>query len=512
MSASLVDQYKALCSEQKIKANSAVVTFLEGQTEPEDLASWDLTGNVVGTKGAIAVARLARDALPNLTSLNLHGNNLGSAVTEELYKALVAHPALTSLDLSGNDIRLGGPALVELVKKNKKITTLNVRDTFLRPLFERLIAINVQNNKAEKAAAAGHKKTHFATFAFGDPAEDNTEAFAANEEDAFANFAKLDTENHVSVSFSKDAQGGKKVKRRPTVSAEVINEAEVDNFTPEVFAKDEKTREWLRSVLEHHDLFSHLDDRELLVCVDAAVPSSRNAGAKMFEEGDEDGDMFFIIGSGEVELSVGGEVSKTLKHGDCTQDLMLLYASAFSETATCVTDCVVYSLDRRTYKCVLSQASKKKRAMYEGFLSSVDKFKCLTPHELLQLADALKPAIFTPGQKLIKYGEDGTTFYLIVEGTVEVYGRNDAHEPIKVCEFTAGDCVGELEFLNDHKCVADVVAKDEVRTAKMNRHHFEMVMGPAKELLARTANESEVYTYYREKIEKMNESGKAHHE
>ena len=46
--------------------------------------------------------------------------------------------------------------LVELVKKNKKITELNIRDTYLRPLFERLIAINVQNNKAaaEKKAAS----------------------------------------------------------------------------------------------------------------------------------------------------------------------------------------------------------------------------------------------------------------------------------------------------------------------------------------------------------------------
>jgi CRP-like cAMP-binding protein len=500
--ASLADQYKTLCAEHKIKANSAVTVYLTRNDDGDDITAWDLTGNMVGTKGAVVISKLARQSLPNLTILNLHGNNVGSQATEDMYKALVDHPALTAVDLSGNDIRLGGPALVELVKKNKRITALNVRDTYLRPLFERLIAINVQNNKAAAEKASGSNK--HAHFTFGDAPENDDAAFTANEEDAFANFNKLGDDHH--VTFSNDASGGQKVKRRPTVSAEVINEDEMDKFVPQVNEKDEKTREWLQSVLEHHDLFSHLDDRELLVCVDAALQTDRAAGDNIFEEGDEDGDLFFVIGSGEVELLTNGEVTKTLKRGDSTQELMLLYPGSYSETARCVSDVTLYSLDRRTYKCALSQASKKKRAMYESFLASVDLFKCLTRHELLQLADAMKHAIFQPGQKLIKYGEDGTTFFLIVEGVVDVYGRDDKMEPIKVCDFTQGQCIGELEFLNNHKCVADVVARTEVRTAKMNRHHFEMVMGPVKELLARQSQESEVFAYYRTQLTKMNDS------
>lgn len=115
----------------------------------------------------------------------------------------------------------------------------------------------------------------------------------------------------------------------------------------------------------------------------------------------------------------------------------------------------------------------------------------------------MKPAQFEPGQALIRYGEVGENFFIIVEGTVEVYGRDDEGKEIKVCEFTVGENVGELEFINNHKCVADVKAKGNVRAAKMNRHHFEMVMGPVKELLARTASESTVYAYYREQLEKM---------
>jgi hypothetical protein len=86
---------------------------------------------------------------------------------------------------------------------------------------------------------------------------------------------------------------------------------------------------------------------------------------------------------------------------------------------------------------------------------------------------------------------------------VDVYGRDDNDKMIKVCDFTVGENVGELEFLRNHRCVADVKARGHVRTAKMNRLHFEMVMGPVMDVLARTAGESNVYSYYRHQLEKM---------
>lgn len=507
--ASLSEQYKAICAELKAKPNSAVVKQLADVADASTFTAWDLSTNVVGTKGATAVAVLAKTAMPSLEELNLAGNNLTSPVTEELYKNLVDHPALRKLDLSDNDIRLGGPALVELVKKNKRLTDVNVNKTFLRPLFERLVGINVKNNAdaaATKPASNKEKKT--TRFTFGEAAETDT-AFAEAEDEAFGNFGKFSDEHADGhVSFAAGSNGGKKVIRRPTVCSEVYTEDDIDKFVPQVIEKPDKVRQWIFQVLERHDLFSHLEDFELYTAVDAMQDAERSEGDTIFCEGDEDGDLFYLIGSGEVELSVEDEPIKTLKKGDTTQDLMLLYTGEYKETAKCLTDAVVYSLDRQTYRCILSKASKKKRAMYEGFLHGVEKFQVLTKHELLQLADALKPAVYEDGQKLIKYGDDGLTFFLLVEGVVEVYGRDDKKEPVKVCEFKAGDCVGELEFLNDHKCVADVVAKGHLRTAKMNRHHFEMVMGPVKELLARTANESEVYSYYRDQLRKMDEDKK----
>ena len=171
----------------------------------------------------------------------------------------------------------------------------------------------------------------------------------------------------------------------------------------------------------------------------------------------------------------------------------LLFTATSHEVST-------YTLDRTTYKAIMQISSMKKRQMYGDFLKKVRFLKSCDAGELLQLADALKPCSYRAGERLIQFGDEGTWFYIIVDGTVVVQGRDQALQVTSVCEFTVGDCVGELEFINNHKCVADVQAKTNVRAAKMHRHHFEMCMGPILNVLRRQADTNEEYQYYREAL------------
>jgi len=497
----LQEQYKQLCAADKVKVNSQVLKQLaDADANPASFTVFDLEGNVVGVKGAAVILKLINQSMPQLTKLSFSGNNLASSSTDDMYRELVAHPNLRSINVSNNDIRLGGPSLVELVKKNKKLTEVNIDNTFLRPLFERLVGIHVQKNK-EASGDVAPKKKKTAGFSFGEPDSD-----APTDEAPFGTFSagEGDDGGFGHVKFETGASGGKKVQRRATVCSEVHTDADIDNFVPDVIEKDPATREWLKQTLEKHDLFSHLEDFELLICVDAMMEVEKGAGDNIFEQGDEDGDLFYVIGDGEVTLSKDGAVTETLKKGDTTQDLMLMYASTYPVTATCAQDTKIYSIDRNTYRVAVAKASKKKRAMYEGFLSKVKFLSGLSKSELLQLADSLKPVQYADGEFMIKHGEVGEAFFIITEGVVQVVGRNEKNEKVDVCTFTVGENIGELEFLNNHKCVADCVAKGPLRAAKMNRHHFEMVMGPVKELLSRVAQESTVYEYYRETIARMN--------
>ncbi|KAJ9460752.1 cAMP-dependent protein kinase regulatory subunit [Diplonema papillatum] len=106
------------------------------------------------------------------------------------------------------------------------------------------------------------------------------------------------------------------------------------------------------------------------------------------------------------------------------------------------------------------------------------------------------------GDYIIRYGTEGGHMYLVVSGEVEVIGRQDDQDTV-VCTFGAGDNFGELEFLNDHKCVADVRAVTKCKTARINRAHFELCLGPVKGYL-RDSTRSSTYDYYRQKTEVEN--------
>lgn len=62
----------------------------------------------------------------------------------------------------------------------------------------------------------------------------------------------------------------------------------------------------------------------------------------------------------------------------------------------------------------------RKRKMYDEFLSRVSILESLDKWERLTVADALEPVSFYDGETIVKQGEPGNDFYIIVEGCATV--------------------------------------------------------------------------------------------
>eukprot|EP01006_Ploeotia_vitrea_P032239 TRINITY_DN64501_c0_g1_i1.p1 TRINITY_DN64501_c0_g1~~TRINITY_DN64501_c0_g1_i1.p1 ORF type:complete len:1068 (-),score=201.15 TRINITY_DN64501_c0_g1_i1:186-3086(-) len=289
--------------------------------------------------------------------------------------------------------------------------------------------------------------------------------------------------------------------RRKTVAAEVYDaEADEATYTPTMIEKSEEDTKWLNDVMTQISLFSHLEKPELQVAVGAMEKVQFVDTEEIVVQGEQGTaeDMFYIIKTGAADMSVDGKVIKSMSHGDYFGETDLMYPEPhrFTVKVNCKEGVSTFALNRTNYQHIISGTFIRKRRLYEDFLRRVKWLKCMTHQELLQLADALEPCSFQDGENMITYGEVGKWMYVIVEGTVKVVGRKDG-EKVEVCTFTTGDCIGELEFLNDHVCVADVVAVGETRAAKLSRPHFEMCMGPVKDILRRNASEeNQVYDYY----------------
>lgn len=105
-------------------------------------------------------------------------------------------------------------------------------------------------------------------------------------------------------------------------------------------------------------------------------------------------------------------------------------------------------------------------------------------NERAKIADVLESRTYEAGEDIIRQGEDGDEFFLIESGSA-VAIKGD----VVVKQMGRGDYFGELALLNRSKRAATVRANEKTRVAALGEQAFTRLLGPAKDIMARTAGE-----------------------
>ncbi|KAK7940375.1 hypothetical protein WMY93_003701 [Mugilogobius chulae] len=230
-------------------------------------------------------------------------------------------------------------------------------------------------------------------------------------------------------------------RRRGGVSAEVYTEEDAVSYVRKVIPKDYKTMTALAKAISKNVLFAHLDDNERSDIFDAMFPVTHIAGETVIQQGDE-GDNFYVIDQGEVDVYVNGEWVTNIGEG-----------GSFGELGSTL----------------------RKRKMYEEFLSKVSILESLDKWERLTVAD-----------KIVVQGEPGDDFFIITEGIASVLQRrSDNEEYVEVGRLGPSDYFGEIALLLNRPRAATVVARGPLKCVKLDRPRFERVLGPCSEILKR---------------------------
>jgi len=228
---------------------------------------------------------------------------------------------------------------------------------------------------------------------------------------------------------------------------------------------EEAKKSSLSKSIVKSSLFSHLKEEEMDEVFDSLFPSEAAQEDTIIRQGDV-GDNFYIIDEGSVNIYVNDTKVTTLGEGGSFGELALIYGTPRAATVKAATQVKMWGIDRDSYKRILMESTIKKRKIYEDFLSNVAILEQLDKWERLTIADALEAVSFDAGAEIVKKGEEGDEFFLILEGTAGVTEFRDDCEEVLL---QPAEYFGEISLLLDRPRQATVTAKEELRCAKLDR-------------------------------------------
>ncbi|RMD42314.1 hypothetical protein DV735_g2812, partial [Chaetothyriales sp. CBS 134920] len=284
--------------------------------------------------------------------------------------------------------------------------------------------------------------------------------------------------------------------RRTSVSAESMQpDADSGNWKPPKHQKTAEQLDRLKTAVAGNFLFSQLDEESFATVLDALSEKTIPApNIKVISQGDE-GDYFYVIEDGQFDVYINpsgslqpgpdgqGNKVASIGPGGSFGELALMYNAPRAATVVSASKrSTLWALDRITFRRILMTNAAEKRKMYEGFLEEVPLLASLKPYERSKIADALESVKVAAGEKIIVEGEPGDAFYLLETGEAAAY-KNGTALPVK--EYNRGDFFGELALLDDKPRAANVVAKTDVKVAKLGRDGFKRLLGPVESIMRR---------------------------
>jgi len=277
-------------------------------------------------------------------------------------------------------------------------------------------------------------------------------------------------------------------KQRASVSAEAYGSwNKVKDFVPPVHPKTEEQKARLTSVLNSSWLFQTLDKASLDVILGAMIEKEIAANERIIQEG-ADGDVMFVIEKGAIEClkKLQGEekVVKKCGPGDFFGELALLYNCPRAASVEARDPAVIWELDRETFNHIVKDASMKKRETLEAFLKSAPILESLGNSDRNSLADSLKQELVAAGTTVIKEGDAGNRFYLVLKGELTASKDQGQRE---VMQYKPGDYFGELALIKDEPRAATVVATTECELLWLDTQIFNSLLSSLVDVMHKKA-------------------------
>ena len=166
----------------------------------------------------------------------------------------------------------------------------------------------------------------------------------------------------------------------------------------------------------------------------------------------------------------------------------MMYNAPRAASIQCTSSGTLYGLDRATFKHIVEESAIRRRNKFRDILCRISILSEIDPYEREQLCDILKEEEYNEGEYIVREGDEGDCFYMIVEGKLIAEKQNK-----KVYEFKDGDYFGEIALVRDVPRQASVKCMTHCRVVLIGRDCFKRMFGPIEEILKRNEEKYKQY-------------------
>lgn len=290
------------------------------------------------------------------------------------------------------------------------------------------------------------------------------------------------------------------VRKNMILNSSVQQEEEVydTDFQSSIVEKSPIEVKSITSAIKSNFLFQHLNSVQRDLVINLMQPVTVAAGDWIIKQGD-DGDKFYVVESGRYEVrvlmpgsdaSVGGNVVHTYESDDDQHpgfgELSLMYNKPRAASVIAISDGKLWSLNRKFFKSVVMKSSFGRKDIIKT-LRKVELLQCLNVHQVQRLADLMCDEHFSEGDYIIRQGEKGESFYLIVSGQCDVTISSTSEGVVTekvVAKLKDFNFFGERALLTSEPRAANIVARSNCRLLSISKTSFVEVLGDLNDLLA----------------------------
>ena len=218
-------------------------------------------------------------------------------------------------------------------------------------------------------------------------------------------------------------------------------------------------------LMEQVPLFSYLDPEERRVLRALLKDVSFEQGDVVCEAGEE-GDAFYVVRSGELEVwggAHGRELLDTIGPSGCFGEDSLVLGAPRNATVKAAGPVRLLALERHAFErfflrkpkavAYLNEVRQRRRA---AAFNQISLFKLVDPDALEDVRDEFVELTFRKGEAVCRAGESSTTFYVVLNGALDVWSAEEP--PERLARLGPGDFFGELAVILGEKRAATVVA------------------------------------------------------